>query len=333
MPGKLSVCKTCGAAIAKNARICPSCGARQCKPIYRRWWFWSIIVVVVLGFIGGLGNKRDDETPTVAATTTAKAGTTTTHNDVESIINQDFDLSGYRKIDAETLYEYGAYLTGEKIVTVISVTQADDDAIKADTENGKEFSFDLSFSFDTDTVDKQVSEGETLTVAGTVSDLFSALGVVSLQIDDCVIVGHGELAGAIDKEKVEQIKYCEGLKSAQDRAAAAAIAAEKDDYIAACQIYAYKDVERNPDSYKGKQIKVTGTVIQVSEGLFDSVVLRVEDNNGDTWYVTYTHREGESRILEDDRITCYGECTGVTSYTNVLGSQVTIPSLKMVYYK
>jgi hypothetical protein len=46
-----------------------------------------------------------------------------------------------------------------------------------------------------------------------------------------------------------------------------------------------------------------------------------------------TRPEGESRILEDDWITCYGECEGVESYTTVLGSQITIPSMKMKYYE
>lgn len=47
--------------------------------------------------------------------------------------------------------------------------------------------------------------------------------------------------------------------------------------------------------------------------------------------VCYIFERG-SRILEGDNITCYGEGDGVRSYTTVLGSQVTIPSLKMEYY-
>ncbi len=103
------------------------------------------------------------------------------------------------------------------------------------------------------------------------------------------------------------------------------------EYISTCGYVEYNSVERNPSNFNGKRIAVTGKVIQVSEGWFDSVTLRV-DCNGDVWYVKYTHKDNESRILEDDIITCYGECTGVESYTTILGSTVTIPSMKMQYF-
>lgn len=90
----------------------------------------------------------------------------------------------------------------------------------------------------------------------------------------------------------------------------------------------YEAVSRNPKDYEGQKIEITGKVIQVSEGWFDSVTLRI-DCDGDIWYVRYTHAKDESRILENDVITCYGECTGVETYTTVLGSKVTIPSMQM----
>lgn len=105
----------------------------------------------------------------------------------------------------------------------------------------------------------------------------------------------------------------------------------REEYIAQCEDLSYSDVSRNPDSYKGRKTVISGTVIQVQEGMLDSVTMRVQTPYG-IWYVTYVRSEGESRILENDQITCYGECNGVETYIAVLGNQVTIPSMRMEYY-
>lgn len=106
----------------------------------------------------------------------------------------------------------------------------------------------------------------------------------------------------------------------------------RDDYISTCETVVYSDIERNPQEFEGKNITVSGTVIQVSEGWFNSVTLRIESSDG-IWYAKYTRDEDESRILENDIIIVYGECIGVESYRTILGSNVTIPSIKIKYYE
>lgn len=44
---KLTTCKTCGKEIAKNAKVCPSCGAKIKAPIYKKWWFYFILIIVI----------------------------------------------------------------------------------------------------------------------------------------------------------------------------------------------------------------------------------------------------------------------------------------------
>lgn len=110
----------------------------------------------------------------------------------------------------------------------------------------------------------------------------------------------------------------------------------RENYIAKCDAVLYNDVARNPDIYDGKKVLFSGTVIQVSEDALDlfstnSVDFRVETSDG-IWYVSYNRPEGESRILEGDYITCYGECDGVTTYISVLGGNVTVPKLIMKYH-
>lgn len=58
MAHKMTTCKACGKEIAKSAKFCPSCGAKNKKPIFKRWWFW-VIVLLLLGSVGNAGNETD----------------------------------------------------------------------------------------------------------------------------------------------------------------------------------------------------------------------------------------------------------------------------------
>ena len=55
---KMIKCKTCNAEIASSAKKCPSCGAKNKKPIYKKWWFWVLAVIVVGSIAGGAGNSE-----------------------------------------------------------------------------------------------------------------------------------------------------------------------------------------------------------------------------------------------------------------------------------
>ena len=64
-------CKTCGAEIAANAKTCPACGAKNKKPIFKRWWFWVVIVLVILAALGSSGSKNNDAESSAPITETA----------------------------------------------------------------------------------------------------------------------------------------------------------------------------------------------------------------------------------------------------------------------
>ena len=46
MKKNLTNCKVCGHELAKSAKVCPNCGAKNKKPFYKRTWF------IVLAEIG-----------------------------------------------------------------------------------------------------------------------------------------------------------------------------------------------------------------------------------------------------------------------------------------
>lgn len=129
-----------------------------------------------------------------------------------------------------------------------------------------------------------------------------------------------EITEETEKE-TEAVTQAESITKAESR----------EEYIANCETVVYSDVERNPQNFEGKNIVISGNVIQVSEGWFNSVTLRIESDSG-IWYATYTRDSSESRILENDTITAYGECTGVETYTTLLGAKMTIPAIKIKYY-
>ena len=111
----------------------------------------------------------------------------------------------------------------------------------------------------------------------------------------------------------------------------------KEEFINSCEEISYKDIARQPDSFKGRNAHFRGKIIQVSEGYFDSVTLRVEvteDEYGfwdDAVYVTYTYKDGESKLLDDDIINMYGVIKGTKTYTTIFGASVTIPYLDAEY--
>lgn len=60
MSKKLKSCKACGQTIAKNAKTCPHCGAKNKKPIFKKWWFWLIVVILLIS-VGTSGNDTNTE--------------------------------------------------------------------------------------------------------------------------------------------------------------------------------------------------------------------------------------------------------------------------------
>ena len=78
MANKIITCKTCGAEIAKNAKTCPSCGAKN-KKGKKKWIILGIILLViifiVIGSSGGDSKDIDYSKPdyTVSADTVISA--------------------------------------------------------------------------------------------------------------------------------------------------------------------------------------------------------------------------------------------------------------------
>lgn len=112
---------------------------------------------------------------------------------------------------------------------------------------------------------------------------------------------------------------------------------EESEFKASCQTYTFEQMARNPENFKGTNVKVTGEVVQALYGT-SGVDLRVNITKEgtyttyytDTIYVVYYPESGEDKILEGDVITIYGTSQGDYTYTSTLGASINLP---LVYGK
>ncbi len=58
---KMVICRNCNTAIEKKAKICPSCGAKNRKPFYKKMWFFIVAIIVVIGIISSISNNKTEK--------------------------------------------------------------------------------------------------------------------------------------------------------------------------------------------------------------------------------------------------------------------------------
>lgn len=180
-----------------------------------------------------------------------------------------------------------------------------------------------------------IEEKEKVCFVGKVSDINTYFGNDTVTITDCFIIAKeketDKYSKIISKRSDKQKKYVTNAKKDAKKKKKETAKNKKQSYMKQCKTYSYNKIQRKPDKYDGKKIKVSGTVIQVMEGWLDTVSLRIEDSSGDVWYASYSYSDNESKILENDKVTVYGESTGTETYTTVLGNTQTIPSVDAEY--
>ncbi len=88
-------CKTCGAEMAKNAKACPSCGAKNKKPIFMKWWFWLAVVMIVVVIALSGGNDTDTSNGNQAS---SQGKNSSTVNAVASVFDGDCGIAASAEI-------------------------------------------------------------------------------------------------------------------------------------------------------------------------------------------------------------------------------------------
>lgn len=97
MSKKLISCKTCGAQIAKNSKVCPSCGAPNKK---RHPIIGIIIILLGLAMIGAAIGGNDSDAPKVTLEAFNSLETGMSYDEVVEIIGFDGELNSQVDIGA-----------------------------------------------------------------------------------------------------------------------------------------------------------------------------------------------------------------------------------------
>ena len=163
----------------------------------------------------------------------------------------------------------------------------------------------------------------------------------SNNINECRIFAYGDDATSYKKKKTAKAlrnKFSEvsTTKKTEKHATTKNDSNSKnnvseENYKASCVTISYNDAMRNPDSYKGQNVRVSGKVNQIIEGFFDYYTIYITDSEGNKWEANYKYPEGSSHLIEGDYVSAYGECKGTTNSTTVLGKQVTFVELDLKY--
>ena len=332
-------CSNCGKELNENNKFCLGCGksleanASQLNSQFQnknhpienkgKLPIWAIVLIVIFGLsvlvtIGSSLDYLDD----------------TDYSEMRKQWVEYYEKENLEivEVQEDILYKYGKYYSNKLVLTTIKIDDKTSNSIKAKTSNNDSFFYSFEFDFTDESEIRGYKEGEYITIVGTV-DKNTTWKAITLK--DCHIIKSGDEA----KQKYEELnnnkttheEYAKQLETEAGEAQVSSEKEKKNSYIEKCEILDYTSIQRNPDNFKGKYIKIIGKVIQVSNGWFNSVTLRVEDSSNNIWYVTYEYEENESQIIENDSISIYGKSNGVTTYTSVLGSSVTIPSIEAEY--
>ena len=177
MSNKIKQCKVCGKDIATSAKVCPYCGAKNKKPIYKRWWFIALTVFIILGVIGNLGgtdtdapSKVEEKEPEIEYTeyTVEKLMNDLDKNAAKAkdrYVDKYVELSGRLSyIDVDGKY----FSIRPEKETTISMLHVNCDLRKKDKESLKRL--------------KELEVGDNVTVRGKITDIGDILGY-DLKVD------------------------------------------------------------------------------------------------------------------------------------------------------
>ena len=202
---KLKACKSCGTMIAKNSKVCPSCGAKNKKPIYKRVWFIVLVIAIIAILISVFKGPKEYDFENPVATVT-----------VDEILQ---DFKNNETSASEKYSDNVVAVTGQvsQVLDSYAVIRAYDDDLWLYNVNAyMENSEDL----------KKFVSGETVTVVG-VCDNTTLFGDVDVK--KCVF--NDKFALSPDYESPIKV-------SAEDL-----IKAYNDNQVAADEEYKYKTLE------------------------------------------------------------------------------------------
>lgn len=242
---------------------------------------------------------------------------------------EQFNTGEYLYITTADLDKYSPNMAGVKVYTVIDIDDMKNNKIQSTLNEGFMMSnFDVGSRYGK--YEDAFKDGDIVAVLGVVEDYTDyMIAGKSTSLKDCYVFASGQEA-----EKYQQSSSDESLSQyfeVTEEVADTSSDISEEEYKALCEKLDYESILRNPDSYKKKYCVISGKVDQVIEGWFGSFTFYIVDGNGNKWGCTYSYKEGESHLLENDNVTVYGQCYGTQNTETLLGKQVTLPYVDLEY--
>ena len=176
MKEKLKTCPVCGKEMAAGAKACPSCGAKNKKPIYRRWWFWVLVVLVIAAV--GSAQQETTGTPESGAGQAEEPAVTYTAYSVGQLMD-DLDSNALK---AESTYQdQYVELTGR-----LNVIDSDGDYISIVPQDDQFAILGVQCYLQTEEQRQQVLDmqiDQVITVRGQITSVGEVMGYL-LDVDD-----------------------------------------------------------------------------------------------------------------------------------------------------
>ena len=303
------------------------------KTFYKEWLFWVIIGIVFFSLILNFTIPKNTKTYKTSSNTS-----NTTSNTNSSITNKTKANPYKLQNEYDGLYKFilnsdngsGHTFTSKGVIVFDNGTCKAKYSINSDTitEYSREYNGFCGINEEDSKFYFSLNDNEKVYQCTKTDQGFS-----------CELNSEYDLAGCSSKELV--LTYVEDSQDI-DKVLAQVKEEEKvkkeEQFKESCQTYTFEQMARNPNNFKGTNVKVVGEVVQVMSDS-NSTNLRVNITKTgtyttyytDTIYVAYQPEAGEDKILEGDIITIYGTSQGDCSYTTVLGATVTLPNIDAKY--
>ncbi len=186
---KMTSCRHCGAEIAAGAKVCPKCGGKNKRPLYKRPWFLVLAVLLVLALAGSLGGQSQSSAPEESDGTAAQENSAPAETaSGESIdyspcsVSEMMELLGSNALKASEQYK-GQYVEATGRLAVID---SDGKYIALHPQNN-DFSIIGVQCYIKNEAQKaavmELSVGDTVTVRGKITAVGEVLGY-SLDIEE-----------------------------------------------------------------------------------------------------------------------------------------------------
>lgn len=133
---KVVLCRKCNNTMDKGTKICPTCGAKNKKPFYKRWWFVLFAVFVIIVFLGTIdGGSEKISWEEIGLSNMLPEPKSNKGN---IIVNSNDSLSIY--IEKMSKSDYKAYITECEEMGYTVEAESDGNAYDAYNESGYKLS-------------------------------------------------------------------------------------------------------------------------------------------------------------------------------------------------